>query len=93
MLPPHRPFVRKIVKRRTIRRSSQEKLVGFRSEEAAGRQGDIRIARRVPQRLKPALRVLGQTQSRASVMIEKSATSRWAGVESGLLDLTDTSQC
>jgi hypothetical protein len=61
MLPPHPPFVRKIVKRHIIRRSPQEKLAGIQGGEAPSLEQEIRVARRVPRRLKPALQVLGQT--------------------------------
>ena len=61
MLPPHRPFVQKIVKRRSIRRSPHETLVEVPGGSADGHQEAGGIARRGPHRLKPALKVLEQT--------------------------------
>jgi hypothetical protein len=64
MLPPHPPFVQKIVKRRIVRRGPREALVEIAEGSDAGREGE-RVWRRAPRRLKPALKVLEQPRTGA----------------------------
>ena len=63
MLPPHRPFVEKVVRRRTVRRAAAAYAAKPETSETGGSEElRVRIGRRTAQRMKPALRVLGQSE-------------------------------
>jgi hypothetical protein len=61
MLPPHPPFVQKVVRRRIVRRRRQELPAGMREDRP---EQDVKVAR-VPRPLKPTLKVLEQPRAEA----------------------------
>jgi hypothetical protein len=62
MLPPHRPFVEKVVRRRTIRRATA--LHAAKPETPESEVEALRVlGKRTAQRVRPVLKVLAQAES------------------------------
>ena len=62
MLPPHRPFVEKVVRRRTVRRATASHIAKPEMPESEVEALRV-LGKRTAQRVKPALKVLAQAES------------------------------
>jgi hypothetical protein len=60
MLPPHRPFVEKVVRRRTVRRAAAAHAAKPERSESEIEALRVPLGKRTAQRVKPVLKVLAQ---------------------------------